>query len=94
MRCQGQFRKGMVIALETDGHGRAYLADYFDAGTCLADTETFACQYLLIAAGMQLGESGTELKLLPVDHDRAVGTFLALHGVLRLTGPNIHWSMS
>ena len=83
MRSQGQFRKWMVIALETDGHGRAYLADYLDAGTCLADTETLACQYLLIAAGMELGEAGAELKLLPVDHDRAVGALLALDGILR-----------
>ena len=83
MRCQGQFRKGMVIALETDWYGRAYLTDYLDAWTGLADAEALARQYLLVAARMQLSETGAELELLPVDHDRAVGALLALNGILR-----------
>ena len=73
----------MVIALETDGHGRAYLTDYLDAGTGLADAEALAREYLLVAAGVELGEAGAELELLPVDHDRAVSTLLALDGILR-----------
>ena len=83
MRCQGQSSEGMVIALEADGHGRAYLTDYLDAGTGLADAEALASEYLLVTAGVELGEAGTELELLPVDHDRAVGALLALDGILR-----------
>ena len=83
MRCQGQPSEGMVIALEADGHGRAYLTDYLDAGTGLADAEALARKYLLVAAGVELGEAGAELELLPVDHDRAVGALLALDGILR-----------
>ena len=56
-----------------------------DTRACLGDAETVSGEYLLIALRMQLRESGTELKLLSVDRQGTVGTFLALHSIGRQT---------
>ena len=58
------------------------IADYFYTWFRLTDTESLSGKYLLIALGMQLGESHTKLKLIAVDVYRAIGFLFSLHSIL------------
>ena len=59
------------------------LGDRLDARTRLGDTETVTGEDLPVTLRVELREAGGELKLLSVDRERAVRTFLALHRVRR-----------
>lgn len=80
----GQRKAGqrMVVALQSDRSGVAYVTDNLDAVACFADAEAPTCQNLLIAAGVQLGEPLTEFELVAVNHDGSVGALFALYGIV------------
>ena len=82
MSAQREFGHGVVVAGETDGLGVADFVDDIDATTRILDAEATTCQDLLVALGVKLGEALTELKLLTINHDGAVGALLAFHGVI------------
>lgn len=73
----------MIVALQADRRSVADLAYDLDARASLADAEAFACKYLLVAEGVQLGETLAELELAAVDVEGAVGALLALNRVRR-----------
>ena len=75
----------MVVTLQANGGCIADVADDFDAGTCLADTEAFACKDLLVALGMQFREALTELKLITINVQSAISALLSLYGIRRQT---------
>lgn len=81
MGCQWQFCQRMIVAFQSDGGGVTDVADDLYAVACFADAESASSQYLLVALGVQFGEPLAEFKLIAVNHDCAVGLFLALHGI-------------
>ena len=83
MPTKRQFCHGMVVADEADRLGVADLIDDVDAATGILQAEAVTSQNVLIALRVKLCETLAELKLLTVNHDGAVGAFLAFQGILR-----------
>ena len=86
MRRQRQFSQRMVVAHQSYRFGLADLRHGLDAVARLADAETVAGKDLSVALGVQFGETLRELKLLAIDVQCSVGTFLALNGISGQTG--------
>ena len=75
----------MVVTYQSDRFAVTDLCHGLDARTSFADTEAFTGKDLLVTLCMQLGETGTKLKLFAVDTQRAVSAFLTLHRIRRQT---------
>lgn len=67
MRTERQLGQRMIVAQQTNRFCMTNIADYFYTWFRLTDTESLSGKYLLIALGMQLGESHTKLKLISID---------------------------
>ena len=76
----------MVVTLQSNGCGTAYVAHNLNTRPRLADAETMPAQYGLVALCVQFSKTMTELKLFTINHNRAVRALLTLDSIGRQAG--------